>query len=345
MSARFNPPAEKSVSDLLLDSQNPRIPADKQSLSQDELVVFVAETYHSIAIAKSIATYQYFPSEPLIAVAAPGGRTLIVVEGNRRLAALRLLLDGGLREKLADRLEWDAINASTVPTRVPVIVAKNRKAVAPIIGYRHISGIQPWDAYSKARYIAAQVDGGLSFEKAAEEVGESAAEVRANYRNHWIAEQARPKIDAQTFSGLMNGFGVFSRAMQAGGLRNFIGAPAPKDVSTSRKPISPTKRDALTEFVGFLFGPEAILEDSRDLTKLGKVLASPEGLKVLRTSRNLEEAHAASGGVRDRLVNRLLNAARSLRAAKDDMPKYKRDQEVKNLVADCRSALEDVEQA
>lgn len=345
MTVRFKAPSEMKVADLLLDSKNPRIPPDKQSLSQDDLAVFVAENYNAIAIAKSIASHQYFPSEPLIAIAGQGGSKMMVVEGNRRLAALKLLHDNGLRAKLASRSEWDQIDASNVAMKVPVVVANERKDVAPIIGYRHISGIQPWDAYSKARYIAAQVQGGLSFEEAAKEVGEASAEVRANYRNHRIAEQVRPHVDSETFNGLMNGFGVFSRAMQSADLRKFIGAPAPKEVSTSKKPIPATKKDALKEFIGFLFGPQAVLDDSRDLTRLGKVLASPDGLRVLRAEHNLEEAHIASGGLRDRLVNRLSSAARNLRAAKDDMPKYKNDQDVKDLIADCRSALEDVEQA
>jgi hypothetical protein len=79
------------------------------------------------------------------------------------------------------------------------------------------------------------------------------------------------------------------------------------------------------------------------LTKLGKVLSSPTGLQVLRKERNLEEAHIASGGLRDRLVGRLADAARNLRAAKDDLPKYRRDAQVKQLLSDCREAIEDLE--
>jgi hypothetical protein len=307
--------------------------------------VFVAETYDAIAIARSIAAHKYFPSEPLIAIRDQKGDKLVVIEGNRRLAALKLLHAEPLRAKLADRSEWDQIDASKVPTKVPVVLAKNRREVAPIIGYRHIAGIQPWDAYSKARYIAAQVEGGLTFEKTAKEVGEKPAEVRANYRNYRIAEQVSSHLDPTTRNELVNNFGVFTRAMQAGDLREFIGAPAPNQVSTSRPPIPSRKRDALKEFVGFLFGPQSVLGDSRDLTRLGKVLASPEGLRVLRTEHNLEEAHIASGGLRDRLINRLSTAARNLRAAKDDMHVHRKDQEVKGLIADCRTALEDVERA
>lgn len=339
MTTTLGAPVLKSIDDLLLDSANPRIPLEKASLPPDDLTAYVAETYNSLAIAESIAAHQFFPSEPLIAIPTKG-KQFIVVEGNRRLAALKLLRDPLLREKLADRASWDAVDASKVPASVPVVVAKTRKEVAPIIGYRHISGIQPWDAYSKARYIAAQVDGGLGFEKTAREVGERPSEVRANYRNFRIAAQAEKIVSVAAANEMKDNFGVFTRAMQTGNLRSFIGAPAPDKVTTTKNPVPATKKDALKEFVGFLFGPNAVIEESRDLTKLGKVLASPDGLKVLRAEGNLQEAHIASGGLRDRLVGRLDTAGRNLRAAMDDMPSYRKDAKVGHLLDECIDALD-----
>lgn len=344
MTSKFTPPVEKKVKNLLLDTMNPRIPEDKQSLSQDDLIIFVAEEYNSIAIARSIASHQYFPSEPLIAAPTKEDGHFVVVEGNRRLAALKLLLDPHLREKLSNRDEWDQIAVKNVPEQVPVVVVKNRREVAPIIGYRHISGIQPWDAYSKARYIAAQIEGGLDFKKTALEVGEKPSEVRSNYRNYRIAEQvSKSKIDPEELNDLVNNFGVFTRAMQTAALRDFVGAPPQDKVTTSKSPIPSKKKESLKELIGFLFGPRAVLDDSRDLTKLGKVISSSDGLKTLRKERNLEMAHVASGGLRDRLIGRLDASARNLRAAKDDMPKYKKDSEVKKLLEECREALEDLE--
>jgi hypothetical protein len=344
MTTKFTAPVPKKVDNLLLDPKNPRIPEEKQSLSQEDLIVFVAQEYNAIGVAESIASHQYFSSEPLIAIPAKEDGHFVVVEGNRRLAALKLLLHPNLRENLPNRKEWDNIPTKNVPQEVPVVAVKTRREVAPIIGYRHISGIQPWDAYSKARYIAAQVEGGLSFKQTAVEVGEKISEVRSNYRNYRIAEQiADLGVDSEALSGMMNGFGIFTRAMQSSKLRDFIAAPSPDKVSTARRPIPSKKKDALKELVGFLFGSNAVLDDSRDLTRLGKVLSAPEGLKVLRKERNLEEAHIASGGLRDRLVGRLSDSARNLRAAKDDMPKYKKDAEVKQLLAECREAIEDLE--
>lgn len=346
MPLRFKPARDVKIDPkLLLDSKNPRIPLDKRSLSQEDLTAFVAETYNSIAIAKSIVTHEYFPSEPLIAIRSGTSRKLIVVEGNRRLSALKLLLFPKLRDHLVDRSEWDTLDVSRVRSEVPVIVATSREDVAPIIGYRHISGIQPWDAYAKARYIADHLKAGRSFEQTAEDVGETSAEVRANYRNYQISKQARSSVSDEIFDDLTNRFGVFTRAMQSTDLRAFIGAPPPGKVAIAKKPVPNSKKAALKEFVGYLYGPDAIVTDSRELTKLGKVLASSEGLKALRAGQSLDEAHIASGGFRDRLIGRLSNAARSLRAAEPDIPAYRRDQEVKDLIGECEEALEDVKRA
>lgn len=345
MAQRFKAPVEIDVDKLLLDEQNPRIPPNKQSLSQDDLAKYVAEAYNALAIAKSITAHQYFPSEPLIAIPTPrkvGYYT--VVEGNRRLAALKLLLKKELREQLVSHAEWDSLPTDNVPQKAPVVVVDKRRDVAPIIGYRHISGIQPWDAHAKARYIAAQVESGLTFAETAEEVGESEPEVRMNYRNYRISEQieSNKKINPEALSGLKAEFGVFTRAMQSPGIREFIGAPSTEKVTSSKKPIPKRKSDALKEMVEMLFGSSAVLKDSRDITRLGKIVTSKEGLKVLRKERNLTEAEAASGGERDRLLKRLTHVANNLRIAKDNYKTYKRDGEVKRLLEEIEEALKEL---
>lgn len=338
---KFNQPVEKAIDDLLMDEKNPRIPEDKQSLSQDDLALFVAETYDSLIIAKSISAHQYFPSEPLIAI--PKGNKFIVVEGNRRLAALKILFNSQLRNKLSNHEEWKKLGLENVPKKVPVVIVKNRREVAPVIGFRHISGIEPWDPYAKARYIASEVDAGLTFEKVAKEIGERTSEVRAHYRNYRIAQQVKKlKLDPKMVEGMVNNFGVFTRAMQ-GDVAEFIGAPTPDKVVKGKDPVSYKKKDSLKELVGYIFGPNPIINDSRQLTSLGKVLNSKDGLKNLRESRNLNDAVVASGGLLERLKDRLSDAIRNLRAAKDDIPKFKKDSSVKKMIEDCRKILDEIE--
>ena len=327
------------VDDLLLDSLNPRIPEGKRSLSPDALLKFIADTYNSIAVARSIAKHGYFPSEPLIAIKDKS--KYIVVEGNRRLAALKLLKDKEGRKTLAEAAEWNSISNDGPIDEVPVIVVKDRRSVAPIIGYRHIAGIQQWDAYAKARYIASQVEeADLSFEATAAEVGEKPNDVRSHYRNYRIAEQAK-KAGIDT-TDLIDNFGTFTRAMQSADLRKFIGAPAGNQVKRNSNPVPKAKTDELGELVSLMFGAEPVIQDSRDISRLGKVVASPDGLKALRKAKNLKTAEIAAGGHRERLLSRLNSALNALRDAHEDIAEYRTDKEVKELLAECQEAVKDL---
>jgi hypothetical protein len=242
---------------------------------------------------------------------------------------------------LDEATEWsDLAKSDKNVKKVPVVVVKDRKAVAPIIGYRHIAGIEPWDAFAKARYIALQVDTGQSFEATASEVGERPTEVRSHYRNYRIAEQARTRgVD---ISEMVEDFGVFTRAMQSSDVRAFIRAPAPNAVEKGKDPIPTKKTKELAELVEMMFGSTAVLKESRDINRLGKVLVSPEGLRVLRSTRDLAEAELATDGPKAKLVSRLQLILVNLRRAKEDIGYFKKDDDIQDLITKCRDALDDL---
>jgi hypothetical protein len=78
------------VSTLELDPLNPRIPALVDAPSQRDIVAYMVEHEEVYDLARSIADFGgLYPGESLIAVEEDGKKT--VVEGNRRLAALKLL--------------------------------------------------------------------------------------------------------------------------------------------------------------------------------------------------------------------------------------------------------------
>lgn len=330
----------KNIDVLLPDQENPRIPHDKRALEPNDLIKYVANKYDSLTIARSITQHRFFPSEPLIVLAE--GDNFIVLEGNRRLAALKILLNPELRNGLTEEDEWNALATDKVSNEVPVIVVPDRRSVAPIIGYRHISGIEQWDPYAKARYIASQIDDSeLTFEQTAIEVGEKVGEVRANYRNYRIAQQALEEgID---IGPLTDNFGTFTRAMSST-IREFIDAPRPQDVAIGSDPIPATKTEELGELISYLFGENRVITDSRDLGRLATVLGSEDGVQILRSDvpneRKLSDAYIASGGLLQRLLNSLSTARTSLRSAQVDMATYKEDVDVQRLLKECAEALE-----
>lgn len=79
-----------SVMSLALDPQNPRIPTGSRKVKERDLVAQLIEYDKVYELAQAIAEQGYYPTEILIGIEEQGRK--IIIEGNRRLAALKLLL-------------------------------------------------------------------------------------------------------------------------------------------------------------------------------------------------------------------------------------------------------------
>lgn len=333
---------------LLLDPENPRLGRSLADRSQEEMLRYIERRYDPITVARSVATHGYFPSEPLIVIPAEGGK-FTAVEGNRRLVALKLLSDEAARATLGRRRrEWDKLaERAELPARgLPVVKVESREEVAPIIGYRHIAGIEEWEPYPKSVFIAQFIDKeGLSFADVAELVGESEGDVRASYRDYSVVEQAREKFGLDT-SRVESKFGVFTRAMESAPLRNYIGAPTPGAVRGGYWPMPSTKAGQAAEVFSWLFGDsnnDPVVSDSRHVPDLGKAIRTEEGLETLRVTRDLDAALEAAAGSRTRLLSRLSRANNALQAARQDIGSYSKDAEVRAAVEACVSSAAELE--
>jgi hypothetical protein len=334
---------EPLIDDLVLDDENPRLPESLVDRSQIGLLKWMANEYNTVEVARSISAHGYFDSEPVIAIRTR--KKLTVVEGNRRLTAVKLLLDTKLRQSLQldDAEEWEELaNAAELENRIPVRVAKSRREVAPVIGYRHIAGIEPWDPWAKARFIAREIEKERqSFGRVAVIVGERESEVRAHYRNYRVAIDAE-KVLRVPASRVKQQFGFFTRAMNSVGLREHIGAPAPSEVKPRKRVLRKRKKKEVAEVFSWLFGDdqfEPVIKDSRQISSLGEVVASPGALKVLRRSRSLEDAMMASGGVHERLLKRLRASIQALQQAELDIENFRSDSEVIEALHECNEVL------
>jgi hypothetical protein len=178
---------------LRLDQHNPRLTMKDQIASQTDLARAIAMKYEAYSIAASVVQHGYFYAEPLIAIPAPDDDVLIVVEGNRRLTALLGLTDAKIRGTFENPQRWEKLAGQYSGERAfPVLVRPDRAAVAPLLGYRHISGIMAWDAFAQARFVSSLVDdSGRTLDEAANLVGWKKTVARSAYRNYRILNQAR----------------------------------------------------------------------------------------------------------------------------------------------------------
>jgi hypothetical protein len=99
--------------------------------------------------------------------------------------------------------------------------------------------------------------------------------------------------------------------------------------------LTDSKKKEVAELFSWLFGDEQnepALKDTRQLTGLGEVVATPEALKVLRKTRNLDEALLMSSGTKARLLKNLLRATGALEQSLLDINSYRDDPEVPSML-------------
>ena len=141
-------------SDLLLDPQNPRLTGQGFALDQQNLILrYLWQDKEVAELVDSIAHNGYWGQEVLFAAEEDG--KLIVVEGNRRLAAVKLLQSPDLCNEIDARGVPPSLPARITSTyeELPVIVC-DRRALWKYMGFKHLNGPQEWDSIAKAEYIA-----------------------------------------------------------------------------------------------------------------------------------------------------------------------------------------------
>ncbi|RWZ67805.1 hypothetical protein ELQ92_00575 [Labedella populi] len=241
-------------------------------------------------------------SEPLIAV--PHGDSFRVIEGNRRLTALKGLADPDLRASFAkENKGWKKLPPARLPDTLPVLVVDDESTVAPLLGFRHISGIEPWDPHAQARYIARLVgEQSQDLDYVANLVGRSSTEVKAMYRDYDILEQADHEFGLDT-SRARSAFGVFSNAMSRRAVQAYIGAKAPRYTDPNYYPVPDERRDQVEQLLLWIFGgPKGegkVITDSRQLGDLAKALGHAGATEVLERTGVLSDALEAMADVAD----------------------------------------------
>ena len=287
------------VSELLLDPDNPRLPEELQGGPQGELLTYLNNEAVLDELVRSLNDNGFFDHEPLIAHPSDRGR-YVVLEGNRRLAALKVILG-----------EPDALDQGIYPVldsppskqriaelrQVPVYVVDDRDEVHRYLGFRHIGGIKTWSAEAKARYLlqesekAAERNAENPFLLVARRVGSNTQGVRNSYTALALLRHARDEFDIPITYVTQKRFGVWLRCMTATDVRHYVGLNGARTYEAVREQIGQTDGDNLREVLLDLqpVGGERrpLLNDSRDVTVYGQILHNTVAHDVMRRYRDL----------------------------------------------------------
>ena len=149
------------------DRKNPRTP-DQEFTTEDKVLDYLVKHADVDELVTSMQSSGWVDFEPLIVQRSDS----TVLEGNRRLAALRLLTDPAIRERLGYKLPNDG-SIPDLPEKVRVRWVDDRAEARSFIAFKHINGPFKWDALAKAKYAAIWLDEGEQAAKVARQIGDT----------------------------------------------------------------------------------------------------------------------------------------------------------------------------
>lgn len=287
-----------NLEDLFLDPQNPRLPTSI-SRSQQDMLTYLAK-YTSIEdLMNAIAENNYFAGEPLIAFKESG--KYYVVEGNRRLTALKLIDNPFQVSNPSARSIEISENARYKPKIIPVVVVTSREAAIPYLGYRHITGVKQWEPLAKARYIKSVfdllTDNNANFNTRLKEVANIIGSRRDHIRRNLEALNVYEVIEKNDFFEIdtLNEtsikFSVLSTALADERFSNFIGLDNEEAVLKPEL-LNTEHVKELTEWIYKKDSDgKTKLGESRNLRTLAAVISSTKAIEAFRRGASLQSSY------------------------------------------------------
>lgn len=262
------------VKDLLFDFQNPRLPVVVQD--EADMLNWCLDIGLVRELMLSIGVRGFFRGEPLLVVETDEHK-FVVVHGNQRLAAVKLLLNPHLVDRKSIRNI--AADSQHKPDLLPCIVFADRFEILEHMGYCHISGPAPWGVLAKAHYFEQ-----YSYIKGLAEIAKSVG-VRVWYVQKLLTTLVfYQEVAAADFYGIEGlnevtfSFAFFAASLQYSSIMEFIGD---HDRGLSKLVRWFFERDHGATRIG----------SSENLRKLNTVLQSPEALVLFESGVYLENAY------------------------------------------------------
>lgn len=348
--------AYASPADLHFDPRNPRLPKSQTPSEPDAIAALVDEADVN-ELVQSIAHSGWLDFEPLI-VWRDGN---LVLEGNRRLAALRIIADPALQRHFGIKLPGD-LHENAKPDEVRVMWVDTRNDARDFIGFKHVNGPHKWDSLAKARFAWEwlQEDSTLTLDDVASRLGDGHNTVARLVNGYVVLEQARDLgFDEEQRTAPRFAFSHLYTILARPNARDWLGIARPINDLLEKDPVQPTHRDSLLQLMAWLYGQgdqrSVIKSQNPNLNELTAVLGNRTATAMLVSEGDLGQAYAQ---VEDRgrrfseLLFALQGAAREVAAALGD---YEVDKDlqsiaegvhrtVRSIVASMATARDDEDQ-
>ncbi len=277
-------------STLVLDLSNPRMP-DAGFANEDEAFTYLYDQADLGELIQSIGNSGWLDFEPLIVEES----TRIVIEGNRRLAALRILADPILQKQFKVTPP-KPLHVNAVPDEIQVNYVGSRKEARDFIGFKHVNGAFKWDSYAKARFAYSWLQDGGDIDEVSRRLGDGHNTVARLVNGVVVLEQAESTglFDREQRSKKSFYFSHLYTALSTANVRQFLGLGDSDNSVLPADPVPTANRQQLRNLLSWLYGqddePSVIRSQNPDLGRLVNVLGSDRAVGVLENSRDIDRA-------------------------------------------------------
>jgi predicted transcriptional regulator len=243
----------------------------------------------------------FFWEEPMVAVREPllerkNEIVLIVIEGNRRLAALKMIHSNAFGDAEARaRLK-----------KVPVIVRGQRAETLAFVGFRHITGIIPWEAAAKAQYALDLVRANYTIDEIAERIGDEGKDIERWVRTQSLIELAKAQGLREDDAAKSFFFSYLLTATDAPGTKRWLEMKS----DDKRGIVEEVNQARLKKLWQWLYGSRSeevspAIPESRQIHKLNRIIAHPGAVKELEATGNFNRAFSQTKERGEYIVDRL----------------------------------------
>jgi hypothetical protein len=315
---------EIPVSDLKLDLFNPRLPKSKQGKDEKTVIEYMLLEAATTELMTAIAENDFFAGELLLVIEddLDTGK-YVVVEGNRRLTAVKLLQNANLTSVKKTAVNEIIESAKHKPLNLPCLVFEDKNKILKYLGFRHITGIKSWRLLEKARYLSELRErdfANTSFLLASSEIAKMIGSNSAYVKRLLISFDLYKIIEDEAFyqiDGLndMKFFlNYFTDSLIKENIRKFINIDLNNEL-----PLENLNSDNLKEVVSWWFekfeGQSRVIGDSEGLKHLDKVVGHTLALDAFRKGLPIKDAYEMTGDIDIQFEKKIKESLKSIEQA------------------------------
>jgi len=303
------------VAQLRFDPDNPRLDEDA-GRDQEHIFRFLVDEIGVDDLLQSISSAGMLEGDPIIVRKAEEENAYYVIEGNRRLAAIKLLLG----EKIGDgnpEPTMPAVSTALATTlrHVSVQTDWEQEALESYLGYKHVTASREWAPEAKARFVLDHAKNDLSndnLRKFAKRLGTNLPTLKRWIIAYLTLKQAeQEEIFDPKAAPTRRYFGTFYTLLGSEQVQNFLDLQSDP---ISRTPIPQANKTNLSEFLSWVIGTkkDPPIINSRMQKQLGEVLSSPKALQHFRLKRDINTALLYTEFKATEIATKLRTAAYSI---------------------------------